>query len=65
MNIMAVSYTHLVNHDQQALLQCDIFLVGNLNNGDLAGIRSLTAVSYTHLDVYKRQHLFLGLALAM
>ena len=31
-----------VNHDQQALRQCDIFLVGNLNNGDLAGIRSLT-----------------------
>ena len=30
-----------VNHDQQALRQCDIFLVGNLNNGDLAGIRSL------------------------
>lgn len=30
-----------VNHDQQALRQCDIFLVGNLDNGDLAGIQNL------------------------
>lgn len=31
-----------VNHDQQALRQCDIFLVGNLDNGDLAGIQNLS-----------------------
>lgn len=31
-----------VNHDQQALKQCDIFLVGNLDNGDLAGIQNLS-----------------------
>lgn len=34
-----------VNHDQQALQQCDIFLVGNLNNGDLAGIQTLAEFS--------------------
>lgn len=34
-----------VNHDQGALRQCDVFLVGNLNNGDLAGIQSLTELS--------------------
>lgn len=34
-----------INHDQQALQQCDIFLVGNLNNGDLAGIQTLTELS--------------------
>lgn len=34
-----------INHDQQALQQCDIFLIGNLNNGDLAGIQTLTELS--------------------
>lgn len=34
-----------INHDQQALQQCDIFLVGNLNNRDLAGIQTLTELS--------------------
>lgn len=38
------------SHDQTALKQCDIFLVGNLNEGDLAGIQSVTELSNFEIE---------------
>ena len=63
---MAVSYTHLVEthfRDERDSRRFDILRkaphllvkVGGMDKGDLF----LQAVSYTHLDVYKRQDLFM------
>lgn len=37
-------------HDQAALKQCDVFLVGNLDEGDLAGIRNITELSNFEIE---------------
>lgn len=43
--IIDTHHPAFVNHDQEALKQCDIYLVANLNDGDLDNITHLAALT--------------------
>ena len=49
----SVSYTHLVPHSYIAQSQSKYFKI--LKESSDANVATVSTVSYTHLDVYKRQ----------
>ena len=55
MSINPVSYTHLSQNIKELIDEFDIYLGSNLESSIKKKPISVKAVSYTHLDVYKRQ----------